>query len=182
MNLTAAQHINNLHIREDNQPIYPTNIFDILAWCRDYDRNNKYPVNTLTRFCIGHYQIHQGMAWKDGGVNKYESFAAATLHFFMVSEKLKLGVEDYQGEYVLNHMRLRWINWEEMCYNLSASVQMLFYSPDRNKTKRAAKRYNKDRLAERLSHVAFDLIKAIPPDMRSECYEKATTIMTKELK
>jgi hypothetical protein len=78
---TAHSLITSMSIVPRFTPIYPENLFDIIQWCHDYPPFDKFPVTPERRFGIGLYQIHQGMDWKDGGVNKYESLAAAVLHF-----------------------------------------------------------------------------------------------------
>lgn len=179
---TAANYITHLSLQHTLGEVTATDIFDLMYWCKDYERRNKFPATLLNRFAIGFYQIHQGMSWKDGGINKYESYAASVLHLMMVAVRLDLPIEDYVKiglkEYPLYLM-------ENECYhllkNLSAAQQMLFYANKNNKTKRSS-RYSPDKLNQYLSRAIFILISIIPPELRTECFEKASAIMTKELK
>lgn len=163
-------------------PVYPTNIFDIFWWCKDYEERNKFPATILNRFAIGFYQISQGIAWKDGGRNKYESYAAAALHFCMVAVRLELPVDDNM-EIKLKDFPVKFIEHSavELLYNLSAAQQQLFYASPSNKTQRAS-RYNKDKLARCLGEAIIILIGLIPVEYRSDCFELSSTIMTKGLK
>lgn len=163
-------------------PVTATNIYDLQYWCRDYNRRNKFPADNLKRFAIGFYQIHQGMSWQDNGPNKYESFAAAILHFIMVAEKLELqldGINSDTMKYAM-YVPIRHIAYE-LLQNLSAAQQMLFYSNPTNKTKRSS-RYDKNKLDSFLVYSITHLIKAIPVHMRTECFYLASKIMTDELK
>jgi hypothetical protein len=180
---TANSIITSMHIAPRFTPIYPENIFDIIQWCKDYEHFDKFKCGARARFSIGFYQIHQGIEWKDNGVNKYESFAAAVLHFFMVTEYLKLDVVN-QLNYInlKDYMKsdLRFVALE-LLKDLSKCMQMLFYADSANKTKRAS-RYNPKILEVRLACCIDKLLRCIPIEFRSECFEKATTIICKELK
>lgn len=122
------------------------------------------------------------MDWKDNSVNKYESFAASVLHFFMLSEALKLPVEDYLYTNLVDYIS-RW-KTESGCHllkHLSRCQQQLFYADTGNKTQRKS-RYDKDRLTINLADAIGILIGWIPEEHRTECFEIASTIVTKELK
>jgi hypothetical protein len=166
--------------------IYPTDIYEIIIWAVDYDKRNRFPVDTLKRFAIGLYQIHQGMHWKDNGPNKYESFAAAAVHFIIVAERCDLKVDKAEEMPVkLKEFPRMCINIHapELLYNISGAQAMLMYNQaySGNKTKRMS-RYNPEILEERLSKIVRILICCIPLEFRTECFNLSTKIMTKELK
>jgi hypothetical protein len=68
----------------------------------------------------------------------------------------------------------------DLLRNISAAQQQLYYAV--SKTERGKRRYSKEKLETALSQIVYDLIRAIPVEFRSECFEKATTIICKELK
>lgn len=159
------------------------NIFDLMWWCKYYEEQNKFPATILNRFAIGFYQIHQGMLWKDGGVNKYESYAAAILHFIMVAVRLNLPIDE-QLEISFKEYGSKFIHSsaEDLLCKLSCCQQQLIYGCNTaNKTKRKS-RYDKDKLAKNLGEVIKILMEIIPAEYRIECFEKASSIMTRELK
>lgn len=179
---TAASKITELSISHPLGDMWPENIYDIITWCRDYDRRNKYPVDILKRFAIGFYQISQGMNWKDGGVNKYEGYAAGVIHFIIVAEKSGICVDNGLDLYLKDFKDVR---LDHSAYgilmNLSTTQQMLFYAGNPNNTKRN-KRYDPAKLSEHLGRAIFLLICAIPKEVREEAFNVASKIMTKELK
>lgn len=164
--------------------LYPTNIYDIIIWCRDYDRNNKFPQDTLTRFAIGFYQIHQGIGWGDRGVNKYEGFAAAAIHFFIVAERLGLSNLDASLEIKLTEFP-EIDYWGEtakrLLFNLSVAQQQVMYGAKQYKTQRKS-RFDKSKAAGALGKVLCDLIGLIPTKLRTQAFNVASMVMTKELK
>lgn len=169
-----------LSIAHQISPLWATNVFDLMFWTNDYRKRNRFPVPILKRFAIGLYQINQGMEWKDQGVNKNEGFAAAVLHFMMVSQELDLMIEQHL-EIKLDDFGKTSLNTESILFHVSRAQQQLFYADQGNRTKRVS-RYNKDKLTESLGIAIRCFIEAIPVEFRSDCFEKATTIMTRELK
>ncbi len=184
MIMTAAQHI-EMAMAKDGKPIfgpiYPANIFDLMNWCDDYRKNDRFPVEINIRFIIALYQIHQGMGWKDNGVNKYESYAAAVIHLFLVASLMSVPLEKYMP------VEFKEIEYEGMTdagckrllFSLSALSQQLYYTITRTKRK---SRCNQERLENHLVICIFSLFRWIPADLRGECFYAASSIMTKELK
>jgi hypothetical protein len=174
--------ITELYIGKRLKPIRTTNLIELQEWCRDYNRRNKFPCDVKTRFAIGFYQIHQGMSWKDNGENKYESYAAAVLHFMMVGEALELKLESNLPTNILNECK--WTIESIGCTLLrllSASQQQIIYGAKSNKTKRAS-RYNPNKLSNSLGIVCAYLVGLMPKEFREECFYLASKMMTEELK
>lgn len=172
---TAAQVI--LSCQKIMIPCDEINLLGIQYWCKEYETYNKYPVDIPTRFNIGTYQIHQGEAWKDGGVNKYESYCAAALHYIMVSARLNLPIEA--------HLTLDITEWEQVFIEhealsilklLSLCQQQIYYSTAKNKIKRAS-RYNEEKLCKALSYLSQKMIALAPKELRQPCIYKACEIM-----
>lgn len=162
-------------------PVDDKCIFGILYWCKDYEKRCKYPATILNRFAIGFYQIHQGMEWKDNGINKYESFAASALHFMMVAVRLELPIEEFLEIRLDTLAQINDNKWPSvLLQHLSGAQQQLFYANKANKTGRAS-RYNKEKLTKRLGISIRTLIAIIPPTIRVDCFYAAARIMTKEL-
>jgi len=163
-------------------PCYPETTLDLQVWCLEYHCYNKFPVTTLGRFAIGFYQIHQGLSWKDGGLNKYESFAASALHFIMVSEALNLPLEEFLpikiSDIPIVHIEHAGV---ALLSHLSSAQQQLWYSGNPNNTKRNS-RYKPAKLAEGLGESVYRLIGLIPKELRQDAFCASSTIMTKELK
>lgn len=165
--------------------IRTNNLIELQEWCRDYHRYNKHPTDFFTRFAIGFYQIYQGEAWKDED-NRNESFAAAAVHFIMVSEILELCLEKYMtnwfsqltGENKVN------IDWKNLLCVLSKAQQHIFYKHKTYKLNpdyQRKSRYNAETLAVCLRHAIVMLLGAIKPDLREYAIEDATAIMTGRL-
>lgn len=179
---TASSKITEFTIDRKLYELWPETIFDLMAWCRDYNRYNKFPATVLNRFAIGFYQIHQGISWKDNGKNKFESFAASVLHLCMIAETMNLAIEDYLMLNLDNFGRPSVIETSlDLLTNLSATQQQLFYGNPENKTKRKS-RYNEVLLTKYLSTSIDILISWIPVAYRKECFNLASKIMIKELK
>lgn len=163
-------------------PVDATTILELMEWCSDYNRRTQYPSAALKCFAIGFYQIHQGMEWKDGGLNKYESYAAAVLHFLRLSEQLQLPVE---GALAGKFENFLYLSLDTVAYDLlrhlSATQQQLLYQSSFNKVKSRKSRYNADFLTHRLYLCIYSLVRAIRPDLRSEAFYTASKIMTKEI-
>jgi hypothetical protein len=164
-------------------PLYsPQNYYDILDWCMQYPSFDKFPVAPDKRFGIAIYQIHQCMDWRDNGVNKYESLAAAVLHFIQTG--LALGLYMYGDQ--LNDKLSEWPReYLENCslkllYAISKAQQQIYYGIAKHE--RGKRRYDKVRLESALTQIINNLICSIPIEFRSECFEKATTIICRELK
>jgi hypothetical protein len=176
--------INQMYIGQRLGPTDSDNIFDLQYWCRDYNRRNKFPADNLKRFAIGFYQIHQGIGWKDNGINKYESYAASVLHFIMLCEQMDLDFINYINDSINLYQIDQWpryYSFDGLLFNLSAVQQQLFYANSSNKTKRKS-RYNKDKLTRCLTECIVKLNGLIPEEHRNICYYTASKIMTEELK
>jgi hypothetical protein len=182
---TAADMINIMTLQRPMSsisvmpPCDEQNIIGLQLWCREYELHNKYPVDILTRFNIGVYQIHQGMAWKDNGLNKYESYCAATLHFIMVAARLNLKLEDYLLLDV-DELPESYLDKEvkELLYLISACTQQLYYSTvaARRKLKRSS-RYNEAKFEKLLAKLIEKMISIVPKEYRREGRIKACEIM-----
>lgn len=163
-------------------PIEAATVMELLEWVSDYNRRTKYPNEPLKLFAIGFYQIHQGMKWRDGGVNKYESYAASALHFMRIAAKLGLAIEEYVRNDLCNDI-FRFM--DQAAYpilkSLSETQQQLFYVDACNKVKSRRARYNQQALTESLGESISLLIKTIPPEFRVQCFYEASRIMTKEI-
>jgi hypothetical protein len=164
--------------KEILKPIETINLIEILNWCSDYNRYNKYPCNIFKRFLIAQYQIHQGMDWKDMGLNKYESYAAALLNFGMVCQLLELPIEQYIESDLSfpDHYRI-----ENECYHLlryiSLASQQLIYGDPENKTKRKS-RFNKNKMTKSMGHIIYILARLIPEELRSKSIYQSSLILT----
>lgn len=179
----AANKITEFAFARQLSDFYPTNIYDIVFWCRDYERRNNYPTTIDRRFAIGFYQIHQGISWKDGGINKYEAYASATCHFMMVAERLYLCVDtgmDIRLEdfpfMMMDSVALSLLS------NLSAAQQQICYQSAQNKAKGRKSRYSAVKLNKHLATTICTLISLIPSEFRSDAFQAASAIMTKDLK
>lgn len=181
---TAAGKITQLSIAMPLEPLYPDNIYDLVCWARDYDRNNHFPVDTLRRFSIGFYQIHQGYEWKDGGINKYEAFAAAVIHFIIVAERCKLNIDPdlHLKLDEFEEMKLEGKSGTNLLVALSAAQQQIIYNYSANKVCNRASRYDPSKLVISLAKAIYILISLIPKQYRADAFYAATSIMTKELK
>lgn len=71
------------------------NMVELLGWCRLYQTRGPGYRPDLERFCIGTYQISQGLAWSCGGPVAHQSYCAAFLHTAMAAEDLNLGLEEH---------------------------------------------------------------------------------------
>lgn len=165
------------------RPLYPIYYLDLYNWCRDYDKNNKFPNNDLNTFIIGFYQIHQGMEWRDNGVNKYESYAASIIHFTRILTRYqKFNCENFF------HIRLKdgeasnELYYKGVLHSCSKAAQQLMYASKVNKVKTRKSRYNEETMLFHVRQATIELMKAIPKQHRREAFEASTTILTKELK
>lgn len=162
-------------------------IYGLFSWCRDYEKNNKFPTDILKRFAIGIYQIHQGIDWSvsrhhsfQDSTNKEESFAAAALHFIMVAERLSLDIDKVIDEINFTKWPKRSIGECSMriLRNISKAQQQLFYANPSNKTKRRD-RYKEDDLRRAIASLVLDLTSCIEPENRSYAFYLAMEVMTK---
>jgi len=165
-------------------PLFTNNLLSLASWCQDYYlEDTRYPVKCpLHRFAIGVYQIHQGMDWHDKGehgVNEYESFASAAVHFVITSEMCKLMVWN-SPYWDLSKLETAELNHKTTLYNISKAQQQLSYSIQPTRVSRKS-RYKPIILETCLRTLAFDLLRAIPSTKRAEAIENATTIMTGRL-
>lgn len=157
------------------------NFSRIIMWANTYNRHNKYPTPPDRTFGIALYQIHQGMAWKDGGVNKYESFAASALHFIRVAEMCDIYLEEhYPCAGYLTAWPKVYPNWMRLLYSISAAQQQIYYQI--SKTSRGKARFSEKKLIQELGNIVGHLITIIPQELREECFYEASRIMTDELK
>ena len=74
------------------RPIRTNNLLKLLNWARQYQREGTMPQPIGMRFGIGLYQVGQAKGW-DNGPAAWQGYAAAALHWFMVSEYFKLPME-----------------------------------------------------------------------------------------
>lgn len=177
---TASSKIVKATIADNLGPCTPDNIYDIIVWCRDYEQRNKFPLNIKDRFLIGFYQIYQGMSWKDNGINKYEGYAAACIHFFMTAERLKVEV-DSELKIKLSDFPHDILHCREVLKHLSSSAQQIIYGAKEYNTNRKS-RFDKQKLTNELGKAIYYLIVAIPEEFREGAFEKASEIMTRGLK
>ena len=153
-----------------------TNLIELLNWARDYHKTNKYPCDFLKRFAIGFYQIYQGIAWKDND-NRYESFAAAGIHFLVCSEIVNLNLEQHKSLPVDLLELSQWsISPVDLLFHLSRAQQMLIYLDNKTTTRKS--RYNQKLLALDLSESVKILFSAIPQNNRNLAINDAINIMT----
>lgn len=159
--------------------IETTDLVDLALWCRDYHRYNKYPCSFDKRFAIGFYQIYQGIVW--GGLNRYESFAAAAIHFLITLEALNLSTVNIARD--LCSEDSAYINWEMLILHLSRAQQHILYryQLEIHKGTSRSTRFNADVLAKDLSFAIDALICGIPCDSRAQAIFDATEIMTRRL-
>lgn len=176
-----------LTIAKGIRPLHTTRTHDIEQWCRDYERNNKYPADIMTRFNIATYQIHQGVKWKDMGLNKYESYGAAFLHYMMLCVRMDLKFD-------------RLPTWEPYCditlwpksyyekeapkllEHISEATQQIFYGQkvyDKGYTRKS--RYSPERLGRSMSKILEQVMSLIPVEHRQTSLYQASLIMTGNL-
>lgn len=74
------------------RPIHSNNLLRIQNWAREYQRNGCIPQPVGIRFGIGLYQVGQARRWESGPA-AWQGYAAAALHWLMVSEHFDLGME-----------------------------------------------------------------------------------------
>jgi hypothetical protein len=181
--LTTAHDLmqNQMHLSKGGtDPLYADSIYDVIYWCRDYNRRNKYPATVDRRFAIGFYQIHQGISWKDHGVNKYESFAAAILHLVMTSEAVgHEGFEVKITEVKLSEFPDKSIREEalNLLAALSCAQQQICYGSVSNKVTTRKSRYNPSLLQKKLGESVRILLCCIPTELRKHCLLEASNIL-----
>jgi hypothetical protein len=159
------------------EPMGTASLFDLQAWCRDYERRTAYPASVMNRFAIGFYQIYQGMEWKDG-LNRAESYCSAFLHFLMVAERLQVPTELLLPD-KLSGMESTTMERSsmELLKHLSRAQQHLVYGNNPNKTGRN-KRYNLKTLSHALSEALKILMQLVDPALRKEGLHHAMKIMS----
>jgi hypothetical protein len=155
------------------RPLETENWCEVIAWCRDYNRWNKYPVPMLQRFGIGVYQIHQAMEWADL-LNKAESYMASFLHFQMTMELMDLG---WAGEPDLTLVETRPLCSERALYLISKLQQQCFYKTRMMKTQRGS-RFNQKLTAELFAELQTRLVSAVPSYLRKAGLFHASKIMS----
>lgn len=164
---------------------------ELCDWCRDYHKNNIYPVSTERRFIIATYQLAQALGWESSYHNAkqllkdYESFAAGALHFIMVAESFNLSVVNYEVFDI--HDITTWpckdIDYKHYTWLHGVAAQQLIYGARAKDTTRYQRglRYNPDTLTKALVSLVTMLLCKIPSHQRIEAIEQASSIMTKKL-
>ena len=169
-------------------PIYPDTLADLQEWCREYERGTVYPVGGAhIRFGVGIYQLHQAMGWmgefSKTGVDtraQNESLASAATHFITAAEDWDAPIELYVDKDVLSNPARVQIDWVKILYNISAAQQMFFYGyvMTQNNSERAARRFNREKMAKCVGEVVEMLFLGMPQVDRRNAIEEATRIMS----
>lgn len=179
--ITTVSHL--IEIASGQKILYPceeNNLIGIQNWCKEYNRFNKFPTTPINRFLIGVYQIHQGMDWKDNGLNKYESYCASFLHFVMLAEMLELDIAEPELPITFNLNKIPKLYFESFVKSIlkciSICAKQLIYSSNTNKTKRKS-RYDKEKLRHNLMLLSWFMIGIVPCEYRMEGIYVASEIM-----
>jgi hypothetical protein len=162
------------------RPIYEINVYGLEQWCKDYETNNKYPVPVGKRFQIGLYQINQGTNWKDGGLNKYESYCAAFLHFMMVCTTMKLDYDiDWQVSNI-EHIPKSYYQKEAplLLDNISKAAQQIYYYEVAFTNMHRKSRFDKMKLSKIMGNILHQIISLVPIEYRKDGLYQASLIMT----
>ena len=158
--------------------IKTTDLIDLQIWCREFSYKTKYPADEMRRFAIGFYQIYQGIEWKDTA-SSCESYAAAAIHFLMVSEMLELDVETYLPR-DLGDSAYGTTDGVFKCllYKLSKAQSYLVYMTNEKNIVNRKGRYDPSKLCSCLSSCISHCFGLIRPADRAKAVELATQIMT----
>lgn len=175
------------------RPLETENWCEVVAWCRDYHRWNKYPVGLVQRYAIGIYQIHQAMEWRQREIakgrpellNVAESYMAAFLHFQMTIEAMEMkwiwtlpeGGAREVFECDLTLYETKPMCWERMMYLTSKIMQQVFYKTRMMKTQRGS-RFNEVMTSKLFGELQVHLISAVPSYLRKAGIYHASKIMS----
>jgi hypothetical protein len=164
------------------KPLYETNVFEIEQWCKDYERYGKYPTTLPKRFLIGLYQIQQGTGWKDMGLNKYESYCAAFIHFMCCCTIAQLDYSKNWEEISLENIPKSYYEKTapRLLDSISRAAQQIIYGDVSNKTQRKS-RFNKERAGEIMGDILWDIISLVPVEYRRDGLYQASLILIGKL-
>lgn len=183
------------------RPIRTNNLTKLLAWCRAYNREGACVVPVNVRFSIGLYQIGQAMEWEQGSIctnaPASQAYAAAALHWMMVSEYLDLPLEssiDYtmstsEDGNIWPDIRTiaqdnKWSGYRDLLFHAcKAQQQVHYYATGRGRIvgKADKSRFCKETLNEHLSLCIRSMIACIPSQNRAKAFHDETCIITGDI-
>ena len=151
----------------------------VLAWCKHYHVNNRYPCPTTDRFGIGLYQIQQGEGWK-GTDASYEGYMSAVLNWFMLSEGLGVPVFKYLELHCFE-IECDYVSDKSMLHAVARAQQMVHYVKRGENMRRSHTRYNTETLAENLAVCIEYCLYKIPLNRMLLTMQESIDILTGDL-
>lgn len=158
--------------------IETTNTVALCEWARYHGKNGPYALTPVQRYGVGIYQIGQGMKWSGhrGRGPRYESYAAACIHFLIATEILDVCVEQYLPVDLtaIECGTFGYTGWEHLMLHITSAQQMICYSMHRNdKAVKWKSRYKPDILAESIAGAIKLLISLVPEQSRARAFQEA---------
>ena len=174
-----------------------TEIFPLLEWAKDYERDNNFPRTPFERFAVGFYQTSQAERHlreflKHGNesalTQAWEAWAACSLHLMMVSEQISTVDEDggIWGCHVnLDREFKKCLDKGELLFRWGRAQQIVLYwwVVNKNKEKKYDRksRINIVQLSEDLWFLIHHYRACVPKDSLSKSIYQATDIMCGKL-
>lgn len=156
-----------------------TDLLELQEWCRAFDRWTPHPWDAVHRFVIGLYQIPGQKDWGESHLNKWESLASASIHFLIVGEKMRCGIEGNLDRQ-LDSFDAQPFRGDRVLHHSGKAAQMLIYSAVSNRAARKD-RFNLASLSLDLTGLIYCCLCGIPSVSRSMAIQDATLIMTGKL-
>ena len=163
-------------------------IFPLLEWAKDYERDNHHPRTVIERFAVGFYQTSQAerhlRAFRAHGNDSalfqaYEAFASCSLHLMMTSERMKVHVNlERQG-------CPRCDDLGELIFRWARAQQIVLYwwvaNTDKTKQYDRSSRINLVQLSGDLWFLIHHYRACVPKDALGDSIYQATDIMCGKL-
>jgi hypothetical protein len=149
------------------QPITPRTLEHFQDWCRVFHKNTSHPVNAERRFSIGMYQISQALNWKCDGPVRWQSYAAAALHFTAAATACELSVLSYlPSDGRLEDISTYFNGWNELVRVTGEAQRQLIYKVET--FPRWRERYDAKVLETTLAGSVEMCFSLVPPDAREQ--------------
>lgn len=168
--------------------IYTNDFLELQEWCEWYHKHSGIlPQPLPQRFLIGQYQIYQAMQWHESKniAVSWQECAAATLHFLMIAEVMKIPTETSIPWAYSDHTRLDSalpiVSWKEILVHLCGAAQMLIYSDVHSETSNRKSRYDIKRMTKHMSTLIQAMLALIPRKKRINAFYDEMCILTKDI-
>ncbi len=167
------------------KPIYSNNLLKIQNWAREYQRSGCMPQPVAIRFGIGLYQVGQAKRW-EGGPAAWQGFAAASLHWLMVSEHFDLGLECEldlgltDGWPDLRKFGGHYCGDTPFLMLLARAQQQIIYGIHSAGSNRKS-RFDKGKLRASLGGLVRNMLCMIPPSYRATAFHDEMQILVGDI-